>query len=560
MKTRGIIMLCVALILGSIIIIHYGCNKNGDEPDNTNSDELTEQEISDIVESYKKISITADSILSSENPIEGFKQYIELYKTEKMVEAVWVTEMELFVSFKKGGVTFWYIAPEPCTDISKISGNINKNIKINDCTPIGTELVCLINQTSNDENRTINKEKINELYEKLELNGFNPITIDANNFTMNFFKGQIANYGAILLVSHGSYCNEEDLTLIFTGEEIEDIDEFIKNNEKDWKEHRLGIGEVTEIRNGKKVEIIYACITQKFIDHYTPIGFPNSLIYLTTCQSFKDLDTNLQQILRKKGAGVTIGWSDLDCTDPDTWEWLFNRLLEGGNIEQAYEEMPNFLKEKDCEYPPPGSGIFEHSSLKYTKNDGDMGLKCCDSYFTDTRDGQTYCIVDIGNQTWFAENLNYATGNSWCYDNNYANCETYGRLYDWETAMGVCPSGWHLPSDAEWCVLENEVDAGTVSCTEEGWRGIDAGLNLKSTSGWYSSGNGTDLFGFTALPGGYRNSGYFECLGNSGHFWTSTESSYYCARDRRLRNGYDGVYRYYTLKNYGYYSVRCLKD
>jgi uncharacterized protein (TIGR02145 family) len=93
--------------------------------------------------------------------------------------------------------------------------------------------------------------------------------------------------------------------------------------------------------------------------------------------------------------------------------------------------------------------------------------------FTDPRDGQTYNIVQIGNQTWFAENLNYATGNSWCYDNNDSNCNIYGRLYDWQTALTACPSGWHLPSDAEWTVLTDYLGGDTV-----------AGLKMKNTTGW----------------------------------------------------------------------------
>jgi len=138
--------------------------------------------------------------------------------------------------------------------------------------------------------------------------------------------------------------------------------------------------------------------------------------------------------------------------------------------------------------------------------------------FTDSRNGQKYKTLKIGNQTWMAENLNYRTGSSWCYDDNSSNCNKYGRLYTWNAALNACPNGWHLPSDAEWTTLTNYLGGASV-----------AGTKMKSTSGWIDGGNGTNESGFSALPGGYRNSsGSFYFLGETGIFWSSTEyNSYY---------------------------------
>ncbi|MCF8227625.1 MAG: fibrobacter succinogenes major paralogous domain-containing protein [Bacteroidales bacterium] len=183
----------------------------------------------------------------------------------------------------------------------------------------------------------------------------------------------------------------------------------------------------------------------------------------------------------------------------------------------------------------------------------------CGDPITDSRDGQTYNTVEIGTQCWMAENLNYETGNSWCYDDNSSNCDTYGRLYDWSTALGACPTGWHLPSDDDWCTLTTYIDE-TVDCESLTWIGTDAGYKMKSTSGWYSNGNGSDAYGFTALPGGYRDSdGIFHYLELAAYFWSSTAENGSEAWNWGLGYGADEVNRYTHSQGDGL-SVRCLKD
>ncbi len=186
----------------------------------------------------------------------------------------------------------------------------------------------------------------------------------------------------------------------------------------------------------------------------------------------------------------------------------------------------------------------------------------CDGITEITYGGQTYNTVEIGDQCWLKENLNYQAGNSWCYDNDPSNCDTYGRLYDWETALDVCPSGWHLPSDDEWKILEGTVDSqypvGDPVWDDTGYRGFDAGENLKSTSGWNST--GTNLYGFDALPGGHRDIiGSFYRLSYSGYWWSSSEGSGSYAWGRHQGFDSDGSLRYYYYNTYGF-SVRCLKD
>ena len=168
----------------------------------------------------------------------------------------------------------------------------------------------------------------------------------------------------------------------------------------------------------------------------------------------------------------------------------------------------------------------------------------------DLRDGKKYIAVKIGNQIWMAENLNYNTNNSWCYDDSSSNCNKYGRLYTWEAAKTACPAGWHLPSDDEWTTLTNYLGRIDV-----------AGGKLKSTNGWNSPDSGvTNNSGFTALPGGYRGfSGTFDGVGTNGLWWSSTEDGRDDAWYRVLDYSFSYVGRFDNDKDYGF-SVRCLRD
>jgi uncharacterized protein (TIGR02145 family) len=176
--------------------------------------------------------------------------------------------------------------------------------------------------------------------------------------------------------------------------------------------------------------------------------------------------------------------------------------------------------------------------------------------FTDGRDGRTYKMVKIGNQTWMAENLNYQTDSgSWCYMDSISYCDKYGRLYDWETAQTVCPDGWRLPEAYGLYGWER------LAATAGGWK--NAGKKLKSKSGWRDnkgkSGNGTDDYGFSALPGGRRfPGGSFSAIGFISDWWSATEGSLKTAHLAGVWYGDDVLREGYTdQKDHGL-SVRCV--
>jgi len=152
--------------------------------------------------------------------------------------------------------------------------------------------------------------------------------------------------------------------------------------------------------------------------------------------------------------------------------------------------------------------------------------------FTDPRDSKTYKTVKIGEQVWMAENLNYEAEGSRCYDDKPANCKKYGRLFDWGMAKTACPSGWKLPDTADWNKLAKTV--GGKLRYEHIWTfWDDASKTLKSKSEWVGNDNGTDDFGFSALPsGGLELNGDgeeldFDNVGNRTAWWTATELDVY---------------------------------
>ncbi len=185
--------------------------------------------------------------------------------------------------------------------------------------------------------------------------------------------------------------------------------------------------------------------------------------------------------------------------------------------------------------------------------------------FIDQRDGKTYKIVEIGDQVWMAENLAYkANSGCWAYDDNNSNVAKYGYLYNFETAQNVCPSGYHLPSDNEWEELAEYINSayGTFTKSDDKWQ--DMGKLLKATSGWAyykgKSGNGTDNYGFSALPGGPRNNnGSFGYIGGYGYWWSSTTLSSSKAWCRSLYCFSASFDRSDRLQGSGF-SVRCVQN
>lgn len=185
--------------------------------------------------------------------------------------------------------------------------------------------------------------------------------------------------------------------------------------------------------------------------------------------------------------------------------------------------------------------------------------------FVDSRDNQRYKLVQIGDQTWMAENLRYDVQGS-LVNPEFPN-EKYGRLYTYEQSENACPSGWHLPSDDEWKELELHAGMPMEELDEYGFRGTSAqvGTKLKSRNGWHFT-NGTNEFCFTAYPAGNANrSGHFLTFEGHAYFWTSSEHYEHHTFVRWLTSALGNEARVKSVtrtshSNDNSNSIRCIKN
>lgn len=290
---------------------------------------------------------------------------------------------------------------------------------------------------------------------------------------------------------------------------------------------------------------------------------------------------------------LLVHFTDITSNSPTSWLWNF------GDGSTSTQQNPTHLYNSYGRFSVTlhVDNSFGVDSIVKPKL---IVVDSCPSFFIDTRDNNVYSAVTIGTQCWMSENLAYlpsvfpSNSSSYLFPRYYVydyqgndvstaktttNYQTYGVLYNWIGAMdylassnsvpsgvlGVCPYGWHLPSDQEWKMLEGQADSQYGYPSSEwgqtGFRGWDAGGNLKDTlTTYWSPPNflASNSVGFSALPGGNRNN-MFEKLTQYGLFWTSTEYNTYWKWYRSISYQNQYVYREYIGQELGF-SVRCIKD
>lgn len=248
--------------------------------------------------------------------------------------------------------------------------------------------------------------------------------------------------------------------------------------------------------------------------YYHRQTLPGAYTYYVTADNF-GCESDVQEI------HLTIVFNPPECTDI---------------VAVAGEEIPPF--------------VAKGEKIKWYSNDFNP--------ITDMRDNQTYNTVLIQHKIWMAENLNFLTENAGYYNNDSISNSVYGRLYDYETAMNICPAEFHLSTDSEWKELEKFLGMSASDLDNNRNRGYNEGGKLKEsgTNHWsYPNLLATDEYGFTALPAGLRwSSGTFDYINQWGCFWTDT----HYARILYYDNGM--IDRLGFMGGEEGLSVRCVKE
>ena len=411
MKKLLIFLLSTAVIL----TILSGCSGCGSDVTGNSNDKLTEEEKQEILQSYEEISVTADSILFTDDPIDGFEQMLSIYESDPTVENAWITDDALYIEYVKGGIVSWYITPDFIIPpyggggllVAKDSENKLQSY-FGNREFVGSNQACLINQTYNDERALFNRDIINHLSDNFTQNGYEVTIKNGSSADLDFFDSELKNYGVIFDISHGSYDGTN--TWLSTGQEAT-LFNIIEEDFLFWRSKLISIQNCDEVREGELVGVNYYTISNHFINkEYSQDDFPHSLIYLVACSSL--FTTQLAEVFHSKGVGVTIGWNEYNVIGPHSGKLLLDAMLGGADLSTAYNNLPI---ENRCDTNKKPNGTIVTSMLYfYPPSGGTIRLVAPtnaeiiisspdDGYIYDTR------ILTLSGMVLGIQNLEYGT-------------------------------------------------------------------------------------------------------------------------------------------------------
>jgi hypothetical protein len=355
-----------------------------------NQDQLTEEQRQRIQNAYQIIAATADSILLLDDPHQSFELMVPTYREVPDVEGVSLSDRALFVKYQHGGLMSWYISL-PRSPMPLSSSEPGKFLQLETqplpagefgqlMDPVGNKRALLVNQTSQDEKFSYYESFQDSMARTLRASGFDvPSPTEGKNMSLEFLGSELRNYGLVIIATHGSTGSAgleiPDLTpvplhWILTGEPG-CLDERCREAMfyslfgellSDWRNDRIKWVTNTEERDRTEVTVNYYAISQRFIeDRYSAGDFPNSLIYINACQTFKG-GNEMGEVFASKGAAVTLGWTHSQCIGDLTGALLIDYMVAGLDVQSAIGKLRWNERYDDgsrCNEPPKETRLAE---------------------------------------------------------------------------------------------------------------------------------------------------------------------------------------------------------
>lgn len=339
----------VILLLG---ILLYSCKKDDTATGpggTTDYNPITDAQRTAINQGYQRIAASVDSIMLTASPLTALQARLATYQSDTTVQSAWITNTSLFVKFKNGGTISWDDIPSvivPPYDGQVEASLLSSNCLLKPSELIGSNSALLINSQFTDENRQYCRDLVTYLTAKFQARGFTVQSKNGAGAGVNWFKAGLNGFGVVFYISHG--CYDGTNTWQQTGEEGT-MDSLMTQYGALWKAGQLSLGGAKELRSGQWKVVKHYLFSQKFIDSmYSATALPKSMVYLVACQGMKDPGRQIAKSFNNKGARAVVGWDETNCLGQSTGKQLFNLLLCGANLKQAFNALPAEAKFDQC--------------------------------------------------------------------------------------------------------------------------------------------------------------------------------------------------------------------
>jgi len=357
-------------IIFSIGVIFLGCKKNNDTDEN-DINILTSEEKQAIISSYNAIDVLVNNCYTENPTNEYFDELLKDIQSQVMVEETYFDNFTLVVKFEKGGYVFWDFLPIDDEQEKLQKNSITETIlksKGGGNTPTNTN-VCIINAHDEEKGFEGTRTIVSFLKTKFNDSGFNNVEIKpGTNASADFMLNNLNNYGVIIFFGHGYNLHSKDynLTYLQTGEKG-DLNNITEKYYPRWKNNERALLTMVGKSDNKYIVISDKAIR---VSYQNKSLFPNSLIYLSSCQALKKTET-LAKVFIDRGVGVVIGWDEDNCIGRQTSKTLFPLLLDGKTIEESFNsttlvKYDSYYKSNLIFYPNTDKG--KHMRLVENEN------------------------------------------------------------------------------------------------------------------------------------------------------------------------------------------------